>query len=1554
MTVRWKPLLILSGVFAVIALLGVTAMAWTLWPQNDPAALLEQAHQEIAQGRFEEAHIYTQKAEQIAPDDPRIDLAQADLYAAWADQPGQDPAQRRSLRTRERAALTLAARGDKRQIDARTRLLVEALDRGALAEAQAWAQELLGLDPGQTDAHFASAAFELIQLQPARETLRSHAEVLQEREPQRPRTAWVLAELDRISQRTEQRAERIAAFVEKRPEDYPDPTDRLGLFQLQTAHLVDDGLEQADSHLLEPVLAQAEALMVLEDGPADPERIRSVADQLETVQDRLQASGHDALVEAVETMLEETFDEVFTLSAELAEALDIPLQFDLHVGYATHLLARQRHGDCADFVQKTLEHPDAEQPDAREATRRLRELAIRAVLAQQDDPERFDRVQPWIDRLVESSNPIDQALGHLFHGVIALERSGHVQGSGSAMTGADRTKDHATRSSEQARLRGEAREHLRKAAQGLPELSTAQALYGIALILNDEQDLGREYLLRAGDGPGLEPRYQIWVAWSFLRAGYPEEAEAVVRNLRVAAQRDPALAPLLPTLDILQGEIYQARPTSEDRQLALASYQRAIEAGYQITPTLEVRRAQLEIAQGNEIDGIRRLIALRKQVGPRPDIDYLATVTYDRVGQTEQARDTLEQARRRFPDDQSLVQLEASFLIRDDQVQDADTLLAEFLEDKPEAVDVALMRAGLLAEQFDDLEGAEEVLLEIAGRTNNSAPQVRLAGLQIAREAFDEAAETIAEIRERWDDPAVADLLEAQRAIQQGRNQPALGHLETALQKDPSNKVAQYYRAVLQRQMGVTDQAEATLQGLAQSNTIKDLDPGLSLKQAAEISLAQIALDRGEPDEAVVRLQQVLDGTLNPERTKPIRWRLVSALERAGRWDQARAEIDRILEAVDAQTSPDPSTEADGPIDDYVRAASFYRQHGQTDEALQLLEQALAVEPTDEAAAVTRATLLADQGQLDQARAGLRQTLERVEQESQTPGPNLYLVLAALEAMPEAEAPDPDRIDRARSVIEDGLAVHGAQIDLVEARFRLTQMAVDIDSAIAELIEASRTTNEPELRQRLATKLMALGRFDEAQPYLEDWIEAEPDQATPIVLSIQCLAGQAIRAAQQGREADRRRLEDQVARRIEAERERFPDEPRLLQAACELEARRGDLTRALDLTRQIDQLRPHSELGPVLRAQLYLGRGQIDSAHQAYREAVRRQPGRIDLRVALSRTALRAGQTDEALLEVERVLQRQPERPDAVLLAAEILSEMPGRTDRETKQRRQRAVELLGAAIERDPEFGPAYRQWARIAEPAEAVAVLERALATNPEDVEALSMLIETLARDDERLDRADQIAEEWTDSDDTGQRNLAVGVGFYRAGRLQRALPFTRYAAEVRDSARVALNYGDLLLALAEQTHDRPDMSERYLREAVTQYDRVLRQQATSVEAINNKAWILHHHFDEHREAKDLIGDLIARVDQETLPPEVFDTQGSIFEALGQTAQAEQAYRQGLIRDPEHPVLNFHLGRVIAADPKRVNTAGRFLQEAQRGEDRLTPQMIDELDRLRQRIER
>ncbi len=196
-----------------------------------------------------------------------------------------------------------------------------------------------------------------------------------------------------------------------------------------------------------------------------------------------------------------------------------------------------------------------------------------------------------------------------------------------------------------------------------------------------------------------------------------------------------------------------------------------------------------------------------------------------------------------------------------------------------------------------------------------------------------------------------------------------------------------------------------------------------------------------------------------------------------------------------------------------------------------------------------------------------------------------------------------------------------------------------------------------------------------------------------------------------------------------------------------------------------------------------------------------------------------------------------------------------------------------------------------------------------------------------------------------------LALAVGFHRAGQLELAFPFARDAAAKLDSPAAHLNFGDLLLAIAEGQSD-PAAAREQFEQAVDQYDRVLKVQPNSIQAVNNKAWILHAYLHRSSQALELVVDLQKRVIRSLLPGEFFDTVGSIQESVGQSLDAEQSYLDGLKKAPENPVLNFHFGRLLAADLDRTHKAKMHLNKALAARDQLRPSMADEAESLIRRL--
>ena len=95
-----------------------------------------------------------------------------------------------------------------------------------------------------------------------------------------------------------------------------------------------------------------------------------------------------------------------------------------------------------------------------------------------------------------------------------------------------------------------------------------------------------------------------------------------------------------------------------------------------------------------------------------------------------------------------------------------------------------------------------------------------------------------------------------------------------------------------------------------------------------------------------------------------------------------------------------------------------------------------------------------------------------------------------------------------------------------------------------------------------------------------------------------------------------------------------------------------------------------------------------------------------------------------------------------------------------------------------------------------------------------------------------------------------------------------------------------GDLSYAIARPLVDEVLLIEEpYFERAVAQYDKVLKVQPFSLEAVNNKAWILHSYLDRSQEALELAKGIVAKVDGDEIP-----------ELFGDVTKGNERLRRGV----------------------------------------------------------
>jgi predicted Zn-dependent protease len=1539
MTVRWKPLLVLSGLFAVIALVGFVAIAATLIPRGS-ADILPKARAERAARQYDKALIHYKRALQVDGRNASIHEEMAAMFGEWA---AHAPAEkRREVEGMRLAALAEAAKYGKTLREPRRQLLAAAMQRDDVHESVQWAREVLALEPGNTDAHYAVVSEALRRPSPVVPEVKRHLAALEAGKAPEVRVAWVKARMNQVIGDERAREAALARARAFEPAADSDPVDLSALLRLRA---LDAETTSDPAKLAERVKAlQAVAKAVASSPTVTPVRVMNLSVVMEHVQQTLTtaASGSAAATKTAITALvdsiESDLEAIFQKSLAAASKLDL----QIYQSYADHLRFRGERERCLKAVDEALQSPLAALATSTDVVLSLHWVAIGAALGDTKDPDRVEKADPHVKALLASKSTRYQGWGHLFQGSIDLEKAGVVSGPARGSEGGEK----AASAPPQPKLRGSALNHLKAAAEQLPDLVEAQARYGVALVLSQEPSLGRQYLQNAMRLGKTDPQFQIWAAWSVVQAGYPEEAEPIVNHLMAEVTAGRAPRELEGTLHLLNGEIHQARRSPDDLKAALAEYGRSF-AGEDPPASVQLRMAQIDVQLNRPSEALKRIERLRALGQGGTPAEHLAVLTLMEMGKKDEAYETLAKARRAYPGSDELVGLEAALLARDGKAKEADGVLADFLARNPENTGVVLMRAQILGDPLGDAKAARKLLVDAAGRTENSAPLVQLALLELKEKDYPAAASTIAKIRARWKEAAAADLLDAQLALEQGQPARAVTFFDAALKKDPGNRVVLFWKAQIDNRLGDAKGAAAELEDLARAGSSKELESGISLKTAAQSALANLALQQGEVDAAIRRFESLRAGGGLGGLARGDRWQLASAYAAKGQWPAARREIAGLLN--DAKNPP--------TNDERVRAANYYRQNNEESAAVAQLDYVLGQNPAHPSAVVTRAYMLSEGKKTAEAAALIRKAIAAPQKEK--PPAVFYLMLAALE---NVLPPTSSAATRTFAALDQGLEAQPDATELVQAKYRMIAASKNSDEAIAFLRSQAEGEKDGRLTRLLADAYRERGDFEKAAEVLRGRLAKNPDDALVAAALVRVTAQAAERAGERDDRTRERAWNEKVAGLIREFRGKFPNNPAFLQEECELAFRRGDLNRATAVTKEIDQVAKNSPVGPLLRARLSELQGRTRDAADSYAEALQRNPAQPDVRVLLGQACLKLGRVDEALRQARLVRDMDQDRTDALLLEARALAEPTGSAE-QTAARRALAVDRLASALKKQPKFAAAYHLIAEIQQAQNqrdaAVATLRQGFNAVPDDAVGLAQLVELLARPadaagataPDKLAEARALAETVTRRDARGNLLLALAVGFHKADRLDEAMAWADKAAAKLDAPVVHLNLGDILLAQAERTRDQ-EQAKSLFRRAVDQYDLVLKTQANSVEAINNKAWILHTYLGQSRQALDVATALLGRVDPATLPGEFFDTLGAVQEGLGRKREAEESYSKGLLKAPEHPVLNYHMGKLILADTRRSGLARSYLEKAFASRDKLSPTMAEELALLMSKI--
>lgn len=395
-------------------------------------------------------------------------------------------------------------------------------------------------------------------------------------------------------------------------------------------------------------------------------------------------------------------------------------------------------------------------------------------------------------------------------------------------------------------------------------------------------------------------------------------------------------------------------------------------------------------------------------------------------------------------------------------------------------------------------------------------------------------------------------------------------------------------------------------------------------------------------------------------------------------WRQAESRLQRVLERdpnnlaalIDLATAQEGAGDVEAAVQTVERGlrlepdeprlllhlARVERSRGQPELALQLVDQVLAIDPSYRAAVLMQATILADGGHREAAREVLDGALAATPEDARVQTAYAQLVEmplgevdAARQRLHAALDRDPFLVlawrllgeiheatgapEAALTTYQEGLRKQPDDPELHARCGLLLARTGDVTRAEVHLREALRlsTGSRDELRVALGAVLAETGRREQALELYGDVLERNP--AHPGARN-----NRAIALYRSGRL-------DEAAAELEALVRRHPNHADAFNNLAAIAVDQREWQRAASAARRATRLAPHmveawNNLGIALDEL-----GELEPAEEAYRTALetnrRYWPARLNLGICLHRL----GRVNEAVAELEAILEDGPASP---------------------------------------------------------------------------------------------------------------------------------------------------------------------------------------------------------------------------------------------------------------------------------------------------------------------
>jgi len=229
---------------------------------------------------------------------------------------------------------------------------------------------------------------------------------------------------------------------------------------------------------------------------------------------------------------------------------------------------------------------------------------------------------------------------------------------------------------------------------------------------------------------------------------------------------------------------------------------------------------------------------------------------------------------------------------------------------------------------------------------------------------------------------------------------------------------------------------------------------------------------------------------------------------------------------------------------------------------------------------------------------------------------------------------------------------------------------------------------------------------------------------------------------------------------------------------------RGEFKRAVYCWDRVLSIDSSYERVKGLIARAYRGMGDLKRAEEFYLEAIREDPGDVDLLYDMGDALAESGDLDSAKIKFRQVVELAPDHVDAhfALGHLALLSD-----DAET------AIKRFEQVAELDPSYGPLDLQfgsaYARVGRYAEARRRLERATQAHADNKEALMLLGNCLLRLNKPAAAADQFRKALSLDATTPNAHHNLGVCCFLLGEHERGIEHCRRAIELKPDYAVAI---------------------------------------------------------------------------------------------------------------------------------------------------------------------